>query len=303
MLPLVGHQKGIALSDDIEKRKKISFEQAEGVAPLPAQLQLREVSPQLRAVLWDLIHHHLDGAIKRPDYNSAYVGNPWATILKDEHVYRRHQMADDFVNAPKRITAQTRIIFEKGDYLAIFGWLEYVLKHPACPHDLPNEIEGLLRYCRAAYRVLDKKVICPIASDAEHATIVKAFADLAGKQFNGARAHLRGAASHLTAGAFADSVRESIHAVEAVSTTLDPSANVLSKALAKLEQKISIHPAMKSGFTALYGYTSDEKGIRHALLEDSAAKVDETDAMFMLGACAAFVSYLINKARQSGLLT
>jgi hypothetical protein len=58
---------------------------------------------------------------------------------------------------------------------------------------------------------------------------------------------------------------------------------------------------MKSGFTKLYAYTSDEGGIRHALLEN-AAKVDEADALFMLGACAAFVSYLINKARSSGLL-
>jgi hypothetical protein len=63
-----------------------------------------------------------------------------------------------------------------------------------------------------------------------------------------------------------------------------------------------MHPAMKKGFTSLYAYTSDEKGIRHALLDDRAAKVDEADALFMLGACAAFVSYLINKARSSGLL-
>jgi hypothetical protein len=97
-------------------------------------------------------------------------------------------------------------------------------------------------------------------------------------------------------------VRESIHAVEAVGRTLDPNANVLSKALARLEQKIAIHPAMKKGFGSLYDYTSDEKGIRHALIDDATAKVDETDAMFMLGACAAFVSYLINKARANGLL-
>jgi hypothetical protein len=128
---------------------------------------------------------------------------------------------------------------------------------------------------------------------------VKAFADLDASEFHGARAHLRNAASHLTAGNFADSVRESIHAVESVSRTLDPSAD-LSKALARLEQKISIHAAMKKGFTSLYGYASDENGIRHALLEAGEAKVDEADALFMIGACAAFVSYLLNKARTNG---
>jgi hypothetical protein len=31
--------------------------------------------------------------------------------------------------------------------------------------------------------------------------------------------------------------------------------------------------------------------------------VDEADALFMIGACSAFISYLINKARLVGLLT
>jgi hypothetical protein len=210
-------------------------------------------------------------------------------------------MVDDFKNNAQRLLPGIRHIFERGDYVAIFGWLEFILKHPSCPHDLSERIDVNLRYCRAAYRVIDRTVICPIGSVAEHATIVKAFADLEATQFHGARAHLRSAASNLTAGEFADSVRESIHAVESVCRTLDPSAD-LSKALARLEQKISIHGGMKKGFTSLYGYTSDEGGIRHALLEAGEAKVDEADALFMIGACAAFVSYLLNKARTNGLL-
>jgi hypothetical protein len=59
---------------------------------------------------------------------------------------------------------------------------------------------------------------------------------------------------------------------------------------------------MKEGFVKLYGFTSDQNGIRHPLLEKGEANVDETDALFMIGACAAFVSYLINKSRAAGLL-
>ena len=290
------------MAEDIQRRKQLSFEQAEGIEPLPSQLKLREVSPKLRAVLWSQIYRYLTDATEPSDYGRPYFDRSWSTILKDEHVYRQLGMVDDFANDAKELIKETRDIFENGDYLAIFGWLEFVLKHPACPANVAKETDASLRFCRAAYRVVENKVICPIASEAEHASIVKAFADLAATQFNGARAHLRNAASHLTAGKYADSVRESIHAVEAVCTTLDPTADVLSKALKKLEQKISIHPAMKNGFTSLYAYTSDEKGIRHALLDDSTAKVDEADALFMFGACSAFVSYLINKARTNGLL-
>jgi hypothetical protein len=45
-----------------------------------------------------------------------------------------------------------RRIFEKGDYIAIFGWLEFVLKHPACPGDIHKRIGVDLRSSRAAYR-------------------------------------------------------------------------------------------------------------------------------------------------------
>jgi hypothetical protein len=81
---------------------------------------------------------------------------------------------------------------------------------------------------------------------------------------------------------------------------LEPSA-ALSSAFGRLEKSAKIHKALKHGFGNLYGYTSDENGIRHPLLDDGTAKVDETDALFMIGACAAFVSYLINKARSAGI--
>jgi hypothetical protein len=89
--------------------------------------------------------------------------------------------------------------------------------------------------------------------------------------------------------------------VESVVSVLEPKGD-FAKALARLDAKVQIHGALKAGFGNLYGFTSNEQGIRHPLLEVPAAKVDETDALFMIGACAAFVSYLINKARSADLL-
>lgn len=82
---------------------------------------------------------------------------------------------------------------------------------------------------------------------------------------------------------------------------LEPSGD-FSKALTKLEQKTNIHGALKKGFLALYGFSSDEQGIRHPLLEKEAPSVDEADGLFMIGACSAFLSYLVNKSRAAGLL-
>ena len=66
----------------------------------------------------------------------------------------------------------------------------------------------------------------------------------------------------------------------------------MGDALKRLEEEKKIHPALKGAFTKLYGYTSDEGGIRHAegLLESD---VTFEEAKFMLVTCSAFINYLI----------
>jgi hypothetical protein len=184
-----------------------------------------------------------------------------------------------------------------GDYVQVLGFLQMVIRHSNCPRYFADMVNACLEQGHVAYRVVDRTIV-PIGSEAEIEAIKRAFVDLAKTEFGGAREHLRKAGEELTAGHYADSVRESIHAVESVARVLEPNAD-LSNALAELEKSASMHPAMKKAFLALYGYTSDEQGIRHALLEAGAPAVDETDALFMIGACAAFVSYMINKARSA----
>jgi len=50
----------------------------------------------------------------------------------------------------------------------------------------------------------------------------------------------------------------------------------------------------------LYGYTSDEDGIRHAILNDP--ELGFAEAKFMVVSCSAFVNYLIAKGEAGGLL-
>jgi len=143
----------------------------------------------------------------------------------------------------------------------------------------------------------------PAATEEEGQAIQRAAAELQESGFNGARQHLVSAAECLNANDFAGSVRESIHAVESVACRIDPEGpNTLGPALKALERHNAINKAMRAAFEKLYGYTSDEEGVRHALVFDSEADVDGTDATFMLGACASFVSYLLARGRETGLL-
>lgn len=94
-------------------------------------------------------------------------------------------------------------------------------------------------------------------------------------------------------------MRESIHAVESTARRFDPNARTLAPALKSLEKTAALHPALKRAFSNLYGYTSDEQGIRHALIDNPPGHVGQDEAVFMLGACASFSSYLARKHRNS----
>jgi hypothetical protein len=51
--------------DEIDRRKKLTFAQAEGAQALPSQLKRTEVSKQLRAVLWEYIYEELEYTAER----------------------------------------------------------------------------------------------------------------------------------------------------------------------------------------------------------------------------------------------
>ena len=89
--------------------------------------------------------------------------------------------------------------------------------------------------------------------------------------------------------------------MESVARVIDPkTSQTLGPALDSLEKAgLLKHPALKGAFDKLYGYASDEQGIRHALLDRDAADVGLDEAVFMFGACASFAAYLADKHRQA----
>ena len=91
---------------------------------------------------------------------------------------------------------------------------------------------------------------------------------------------------------YANAVKESISAVESQCCILTGDSKAsLGTALKKLESSgVKIHPALNKALHQLYGYTSDDPGIRHG--GTAAANVDAALAQFMLVTCSAFVNYL-----------
>jgi hypothetical protein len=74
----------------------------------------------------------------------------------------------------------------------------------------------------------------------------------------------------------------------------------LGQAIKRLRDSgVALHPSLEQACLKLYGYTSDESGIRHALTGES--QVGFSEAKYMLVSCTAFVNHLLELARECGI--
>lgn len=273
--------------------RPLTFSQAQGYEPIPGPLALEEISEEARNKLWSTLHTRVG---KVTDRN--FVQSPWVDILSDLHINFLGRPSDEFTPHLNLFVKEYKERFLRTEpFNKVFDILEKVMRHGNCPPCFTNDIAAAFEDCRLAYFV-DKGFpvkILPAATPEEGAAIRNALQDVRAAGLQGAESHLRESGQSINAGDWAGSVRHSINAVESVARRIAPEAGTLGPALNKMGE---LHPALKNAFSSLYGYTSDEQGIRHALLDEAASPAQRDEAVFMLGACASFVSYMLRKHRQ-----
>jgi hypothetical protein len=155
---------------------------------------------------------------------------------------------------------------------------------------------GVLENELSAYRFVNRK-IAPITDGAEVSEIDSALERARGP----VRTHLRRALELLSdrqSPDYRNSIKESISAVESLVGTVLGEKGTLGQLVKKLKDEIDLHPALGVAFEKLYGYTSDEEGIRHAILESET--VGFAEAKFFLVICSAFVNFVESKVTPPG---
>jgi hypothetical protein len=169
--------------------------------------------------------------------------------------------------------------------------LEFVVGHyERSKPRLPELINKLLERELSAYRFVSGQ-LTDITDTQELEMLQSALAD---SRFAGVATHLE-RALELYANRenpdYRNSIKESISAVESMARIVANSPKAtLSDALKAMEKNGTLHPALKEGFTKLYAYTSDEEGIRHAMLDEP--NLNAADARYFLLSCTSFVNYL-----------
>ena len=279
-----------------------TFSQAQGYEPIPGPLALEMLSQEARVRLLDLL---LYTACER--YRGEWQWNwdtDWRPIFHMLHRELLGQPRDAFPASVSTVVQVYReLILNDLAFHKVFDLFQMIMRHPLCPVDFTLGVAAIFRECQLAYVVYTDQpaTILPAVTEQEGKTIIGAINELREAGLSGAEVHLRTAGEFINGGDWAGSVRESIHAVESVARQVDPkTSNTLPDALKSLQRSSGrLHPALKDGFEKLYAYTSDEEGIRHSLMDNAESSVGRDEAMFMLGACASFASYLWRR-HQSG---
>ncbi|WP_370301580.1 AbiJ-NTD4 domain-containing protein [Pseudooceanicola sp.] len=274
----------------------VPFSQRSGLVPAPPQLKLGEVSDELRRLLDYNINLEIERESDVGMYSTIFSVR-WRRVSKDLHVEFFGQRASTYKDDPETVRRNLEGFVETADIGRLFDLVEFLVRHPGSSGEFMREVSASFVKARSAYRLVDGMIVA-IGTEQQGTAFETAIAAAKSAGENAARKHLVGAGSHLRNGDWSGSIRESIHAVEAMALKLSPGTKSLGPALAELEKAGHIHKALKTAFGSLYGFTSDQEGVRHALVFEDEANVDEADAMFMLGACASFVSYLIQRTTQ-----
>ena len=282
----------------MSEQKKLTFSQRYGHEAVPRPLQLGELPAMARTDLWNVLYADMHSS-RRLIGEYFFIDGVWETILRDVHVQCHHRPLDEWTRRFQSVRADLRKFIEQEPFNKIFDLFQYIMRHDRCPEDFVVKMSMAFRSCQLAYAIDTSPpvTIFQATTPEEGAEIKRNLNDLRIAGLDGCASHLRTASKCINDGDWAGSVRESIHAVESVARQIDPAAsNTLGRALASLKRKrVLKHSALIEGLDKLYGYTLGEQGIRHALLEKAEADVTVDEAVFFLGACASFASYLWRK--------
>ena len=213
------------MSNQETDRTKLTFSQAEGIDPLPQPADLGELPGEARTDLWNITYESFIGEPWEWGQEGRLLGSSWSNILYDYHTSLLHQPADEFSPYWNAHCIKIKNIFLNGDYNRVFDFLQFVLRHASVPTKFCRSVVGVLEKRMCAYTVVkDGATIVPIALPEQRESIQEDFRVLQSGPFEGARSHLRKSAECINNGALAESVRESIHAVESVARCLDAGA-------------------------------------------------------------------------------
>lgn len=278
-----------------------TFSQRMGITQPKTLIQVADMDNSLRNALWNGLVVYYWNQFK-DEYYSYQRENIQGLWIKIWALYFEGRL-DEKPESKEWLMKEIKRKYFGSDWYEVYEFIEFILNHYEPPYGENDDVNSsFISYCNlvlerelSGYRILDQQ-FAPLTSEEELESVQNALKVT--DTFAPVRQHLSRAVQHLSdkkAPDYRNSIKESISAVESLCSLItNEPKSTLGQALKKIEKEHELHPALKNAFSNLYGYTSDAKGIRHALLDVD--QVKQEDAIYMLVSCSAFVNYLLKKS-------
>ncbi|KAA9110372.1 AbiJ-NTD4 domain-containing protein [Microbacterium rhizomatis] len=279
-----------------------SFSERQGLKEVRSLVQRDSLDADTRREIWNLL------AVLPPEFNSFYRDETERQTLESLWIWHFEKARDEMPTLGKMWVWIKEAVYS-APWNEVLDLLERFAKYwernetgASAPlrRAFVSALNDTFESNLVAYRVIGLE-ITPVDSNAEAEAVSAALLDA--DPIAGAR-HALDRALELLADRqtpdYPNSIKESISAVEAV-VRMMTGEGTLGAGLSKLEAAgLKLHSALKGAWSKMYGWTSDEDGVRHGSIE--AASADQALAKYVLVTCSAFVSYLIEEGRKTGLL-
>lgn len=280
-----------------------SFSERMGLKEVRSIIQQDSIDLHLSTHLWNALYSWYFGNIPaesdRLDLNAySLLTEIWTSYF--------HREIDKFPRYTMELLSYINSYWQTCDWNEVYDFVEFVPQHYTGKnseftnkHYYAEVNKGLEKYL-SAYRFV-RGILTKISAEEEIEAIESAIIQTT--NLPAVRSHLNRALelfSDRENPDFRNSIKESISAIESLAKIISGNQkDTLAAALDKIKRQLKIHKGLEQGFKNIYGYTSDDGGIRHALTEESTC--DTEDAKFMLVSCSAFVNYLLVKADKAGI--
>ena len=266
-----------------------SFSDRLGLTAPKRVLQIESMDADLRNGLWQAcIEHFL-----RPFGDDYRFDDDFRSIVEHIYIDFFKKPSDQMPYGYGSNISEIRDWFFKAKWWGAYNFVEFLMRFDN--PEFQKRVSFFLEREKSGYRIIRGQLV-PISDPLEIATVSDA-ANLS-DQFSGARQHVQSAIALFSQKPdpdYRNAIKEAISAVEsAVRIVAGTPKATLGDALKKIDQAMAIHPALREAMNRLYGYTSDQGGIRHAMLEQS--NIDEAEAKFMLVACSAFINFCAQRS-------
>ena len=239
-----------------------NFSQRIGLEPIKVDLQIDSMSDQLRIGLWNALYIAYFSDVRQYRHTISFE-----TLAKPLWVNHYKLPLDQLLHDDVAFTTFVKKCFFSCEWNKTFELIEDFLKYSRdaekrktlvdnCNIVLENELSG--------YRLINYE-FTPIISKREKGEIESALRN-APKWVNQHLGKALNLFSDREKPDHSNSIKESITAVETLCCLIARKSNAtLGEAIKLINRSgvVSIHPALEEALKKLYGWTSDEAGIRH----------------------------------------